>query len=930
MLPDFIVRFFNRSIYRIFFLFLAVFVSGYKCQAQSLGDPIVHITFGSGVFQFGGALKPDSGSTTYGYVAHSPDDNYYTIANSTLGLNKGWVFTTDHTGDFNGYMMIVNAGFTPGLFYTRKVDGLCGSTTYLFSAFIKNILKGNGILPNVTFKLESIDGASLGEYNTGNMIADSTWHEYPFTFSTPAGAQSVVLKMINNAPGGTGNDIAIDDIIFRPYGTQFFAHSDQDNAIFCAGLPHTMSIKTITTLDPNFAQKLQAYVNGAWVDQGPADTASTFSFLSPDTAGHYSYRIVKGDAGNISTSRCVVASNFINITVLPLPDALIQAPYSTCQGDTTVFSDLSVAVGSTVTSWLWDFGDGQTSTKQNPSHVYANAGDFTVKLTVTNQAGCTSQVSSKKIHIIPQVDISFSTSTPVCVTQPVTFTDVATSTEGSITSRIWDYGDGTKDTTTAGPPATHTYTVAGDYTVKRIITTDIGCTTTLARTIVVNPLPVVDFDLPEICYADLSARFINKTITADSNTGLTYLWNFGDDDANAANPNTSALQNPTHYYGKTRKYQVSLTVTSANGCTAATVTKTLQVNGSPVPDFEVLNGGPFCANREVFFKNKSSATVGVITKIIWYFDADDPSAPEVDDNPYPGKLYRHLYPALHYPQTTKTYNVRMVAFTGDANVCREEKLMQVTVVIAPVLSFNPPDAVCLNNGPLRLDAFISEATGIPGAPVFSGPGVSGAVFDPVVAGVGIFVIKCVYTTTGATACADTIARSITVKPIPTVNAGPDIAILAGNKITIQTTATGDSLKYSWAPVAGLSDSTIPNPVVTVDQNVTYILTVTNGEGCSVTDNVKITPLRPPVIPNTFTPNGDGINDTWNIKYLDDYLDCTVDIFNRNGQKVYRSVGYTIAWDGRFNNANLPVGVYYYIIDPKHGRLPLTGYVTIIR
>lgn len=84
------------------------------------------------------------------------------------------------------------------------------------------------------------------------------------------------------------------------------------------------------------------------------------------------------------------------------------------------------------------------------------------------------------------------------------------------------------------------------------------------------------------------------------------------------------------------------------------------------------------------------------------------------------------------------------------------------------------------------------------------------------------------------------------------------------------------------------------------------------------------------IPNTFTPNGDGINDTWDIKYLDYYPKSTVNIFNRWGQKLFSSIGYPIPWDGTFNGSVLPAGTYYYIIDPKDGQGIFSGWVAIIR
>jgi gliding motility-associated-like protein len=83
------------------------------------------------------------------------------------------------------------------------------------------------------------------------------------------------------------------------------------------------------------------------------------------------------------------------------------------------------------------------------------------------------------------------------------------------------------------------------------------------------------------------------------------------------------------------------------------------------------------------------------------------------------------------------------------------------------------------------------------------------------------------------------------------------------------------------------------------------------------------------IPNTFTPNGDGINDTWNIRFLNNYANCSVDIFTRWGQKVYSSTGYPIPWDGTYRGAALPTGTYYYIINLKNGLNPLSGFVAII-
>jgi gliding motility-associated-like protein len=89
-------------------------------------------------------------------------------------------------------------------------------------------------------------------------------------------------------------------------------------------------------------------------------------------------------------------------------------------------------------------------------------------------------------------------------------------------------------------------------------------------------------------------------------------------------------------------------------------------------------------------------------------------------------------------------------------------------------------------------------------------------------------------------------------------------------------------------------------------------------------------LRPINIPNAFSPNGDGINDTWGIANLADYPTAVVEVYNRYGQSVYKQYGYGKPWDGKLNGKDMPVGTYYYIIDPKSGFPRVTGYVVIVR
>jgi gliding motility-associated-like protein len=122
-----------------------------------------------------------------------------------------------------------------------------------------------------------------------------------------------------------------------------------------------------------------------------------------------------------------------------------------------------------------------------------------------------------------------------------------------------------------------------------------------------------------------------------------------------------------------------------------------------------------------------------------------------------------------------------------------------------------------------------------------------------------------------------------------------------------------------------------NPVASPSVTTTYTLTVQTNAGCVASDTARVIVLPQNIaIPNTFTPNGDGINDTWDIKSLSFYANCSVAIFTRWGQKVYSSIGYSIPWDGTYKGTALPTGTYYYVIDLQNGHSPLSGFVAIIR
>lgn len=188
-------------------------------------------------------------------------------------------------------------------------------------------------------------------------------------------------------------------------------------------------------------------------------------------------------------------------------------------------------------------------------------------------------------------------------------------------------------------------------------------------------------------------------------------------------------------------------------------------------------------------------------------------------------------------------------------------------------------------------------------------------------------------TVSTNGCTDSDTVTLTSFPTPVVNAGPDITILQGQNTQIggnPTTQTGNNVV--WSPPVFLQTPTSYNPIANPDTTTTYTVTVTDANGCTASDQMVLTVLPQIVFPNGFSPNGDGVNDAWIIDFIDRFPDCIVEVYNRWGQQLFYSVGYSTPWDGMYEGKPVPIGTYYYIINLNHPLFPnaFTGPLTILR
>lgn len=162
-----------------------------------------------------------------------------------------------------------------------------------------------------------------------------------------------------------------------------------------------------------------------------------------------------------------------------------------------------------------------------------------------------------------------------------------------------------------------------------------------------------------------------------------------------------------------------------------------------------------------------------------------------------------------------------------------------------------------------------------------------------------------------------------------ITAPPVINLTEGKSVIIQTVSTGNKLHFKWTPSLSLDNDTAASPKTSAVNDTRYRVIATSSEGCSSEADVYVMVLKKPFIPNSFTPNGDGINDTWDIGNIFNRPGYSVKVFNRYGEVVFSSAGYTVPWNGTYRGRKLPPGVYYYVFETHNEIGLLSGNVTIL-
>ncbi|MBB3058905.1 gliding motility-associated C-terminal domain-containing protein [Mucilaginibacter gotjawali] len=580
----------------LLFIFLA-FTLQVNAQSEtctgSLGDPVINQDFGSGTNP--GARLP-FGVTDMTYTANNcPTDGSYTIASSLTAANNTHPYTWynvphDHTWYTNGnkpdgYMMIVNASYAPSIFFTQTANGLCPNTKYFFSAYILNLMIPGPITasynhPDITFSIETTDGVVQKTINTGPIpasgqnVGSTNWVQYGAFVTTPANATSLVVKMVNNAPGGNGNDFVLDDITFRACGPIILSGigsiTGGSNTAICQGTQTKYNLQASVIGDNSPVYQWQtSYNNGTWSDvTGSNSDALTVNFTGAEPPGIYQYRMGVANGSLITDAGCRVYSTPVTVTINPMPVVPPIPDQTVCE---TYPLTLTASGGA---SYTWT-GPNMQPTSQNPLVIDnitpANAGTYTV--VAVSDKGCPAPPVHTVVTVTPKIVPSISPDESICAGE----TTQLSSSGGKYYK--WKPSTGLDHDDTPNPVASPLQTTT--YTVH--ISND-GCAdSTKTVTVTVNQNPVANAGNDIVLFEGQSAK-LNGTIKGDNITGFSWSPATFLSDPNSLNPVASPTDNITYTLTA-----VSLTCGSSSSKVFVRVYKKIVIPNTFSPNNDGIN-----------------------------------------------------------------------------------------------------------------------------------------------------------------------------------------------------------------------------------------------------------------------------------------------------------------------------------------------------
>ena len=501
------------------------------------------------------------------------------------------------------------------------------------------------------------------------------------------------------------------------------------------------------------------------------------------------------------------------VTVYPEPNAQFSVVEG-CLGNASVFTDQStVNSPGSITGFQWDFGDTNSSTQSDPNHSYTSSGQFNVDLTVTSSDGCTSSTSQPvNVYHSPIINLTVSDE---CAGDNMVFTNNSSIPVGSIDITGWDMGDGTTYSTFS---PTHSYNNPNNYTVSLNLESDQGCTSDTSFQVTAFPNPIADFSTTDVCLNDLNT--FNDLSTISGSTITSWQWDFGD------LTGTSAVQSPTYTYATSGQFSVTLTTTTADGC-SDNISHNLDVFELPVAVFSVNDD---CLNETFQFTDQSTIANGSVNGWSWEFG--DNGLSNLQD------------PAYVYG-TEGTYSVTLISSSGQA--CADTVTQQVIVHPMPIADFQT-DEVCPGFDMTYTDLSTIVTGTIDSHEWTFGDGASSSAASPQhpYQNEGSYTASLIVTSDFG--CEDTISHPVTVYPEPTAmfSAAPvcENDVMAFSDLSTITGASIVGWDWEFGDNAGTDVAQNPNYTYTGFGNFNVLFIPMSDDGCTDTlvQEVVVNPL----------------------------------------------------------------------------------------
>lgn len=578
------------------------------------------------------------------------------------------------------------------------------------------------------------------------------------------------------------------------------------------------------------------------------------------------------------------------VTVAPcdFAGAQLLPSYLSCDGFTFNFENLNTSPLNQ--TFLWSFGDGNTSTQASPTHTYAVAGTYTLKL-VVNPGGSCSDSTTSQLNVFPGFFPAFTDNSPMCKNIPVSFNDATSATYGTVNFWKWDFGlesVGTDTSRLKNPQ--FTYTAAGNYEVALIVGSDKGCRDTLYDTIRITDRPQLTITNDTlICSIDTL-----QLVAASSALGsITWTPNYMINNVNSFTPLVSPDVTTTY----TANYA------DAFGCTASlpvTVNVVDRVTLQVAPDTTICLTDSLRLNTVSDGLSYNWAPAATI-----------------------------LNPSVQSPTAVPTAASTTYHVMASIGKCTSQEDIIVNTVPYPLANAGADSTICFGHS-IQLQAsggsiykwtpsrFLNSTT-IPN-PVSQNPRST---------------TQYVVEVRDVLGCPKPVNDTMVVTVAQIIaDAGPsDTSIVLGQPL--QLSASGSTI-YAWSPNTWLDNPNISNPLAMPQDNISYAVRVSNPQGCFDLDtiNVKVFKIDPDLlVPTGFSPNADGNNDIFRpiaigMKSLDAFR-----VYNRWGELVFSTNRIGLGWDGNYKGNEQAPGTYVWYAEGTNylGRkIEKKGTVILIR